>query len=218
MRARDIIRSLRKLGVSESEIKSTSDYNDLLDLLNGHENGNSLSNNQSPLDLFSEENQNYALVLIFTVIVISIASYVYPVKDVIDAIEPKNRFHGLLLSVLSLLVGGNVILAILRLIELCMQLYVSYARMSTFASWILSSDSTYRYWLAPMFHFNLSVDPNNPSARGFDVGPMVTLWICNQIINRISAYILMKVTLQETIERKKKKKEKKLKKLALANK
>jgi len=117
MRARDIIRSLRKLGVSESEIKSTSDYNDLLDLLNGHENGNSLSNNQSPLDLFSEENQNYALVLIFTVIVISIASYVYPVKDVIDAIEPKNRFHGLLLSVLSLLVGGNVILAILRLID-----------------------------------------------------------------------------------------------------
>jgi hypothetical protein len=189
MRTRDLIRELRKLGIPENEIKSTIDLDELLALRNKY---TLKEQDNAAIAYFSQYSIMFGLIVLFYGL-LSIVCWIYPIRSYVDKIVPTNRTQVLILSFLSLVASGQVQLAIIRLIQLVLEWYNVYARLSAFLSWVIPADSPYSRWLAPTLYFPLSLNPSNPV---MNIGPVIVLFCCNYTASLLEKYAQEKLVLK----------------------
>jgi hypothetical protein len=185
MRTRDIIRQLRKLGASELEISSTVDADELHKLLEAYSNTEEALLQDAPFSLkdFVLDNQYVIVTVAVALMSVFVLSFKY---NVIELLVPKGRTQALLKHISTFIAAGEILLALVLMLELVLEWYVSWTRISAGLSWILPNDAESRRYLAPMIYFPLSMDPANPM---MNIGPMITLWLCRQVSMKLSEYV-----------------------------
>jgi len=183
MRTRDIIRQLRKVGAPESEISSIVDVEELHKLLEAYSGTGSIADAPFSWKDFALDNQYYIIAGGVGVLSVIILSFKY---NIVELLIPKGRSQAIIKHIMTFAASGEIILACVLVIELLLEWYVSWTRISAGLSWILPNDSESRRYLAPMIYFPLSMDPKNPM---MNIGPMLTLWLCRQVSLKLSSYV-----------------------------
>ena len=183
MRHRDIIRKLRKLGVPETEIKSTVDVEELKSLLHTYELGDAAYESTNLSDWLIEFRSYFVTILVGLFILYAL-SFKYPISENLKGLFAESRTKSMLINFTKMITRFQLTVALLILLELVLELYIKYARLSTLLSWVFPNN--FQKYLAPMLSFNLHLDPKYP---GMNIGPMITIWICNFILFRLSMYV-----------------------------
>ena len=86
----------------------------------------------------------------------------------------------------------SLIWAVITLSLCCLlDIYQGYVQLSILLSWILPQYSILNRFLAPTLHFPVSPSSLTPAVSGsysFDIGPMISLWICTTIKSRLKTW------------------------------
>lgn len=183
MRTRELIRQLRKLGASEAEISSTLDAAELKQMLAAYSGVDSVLDAPFSWKDFVLDNQYILMGVIVGIVLLYALSFKL---NVVELLIPKGRTQAIIKHIATFFVAGEIVLAFVLIVELILEWYVSWTRVSALLSWILPNDTASRRYLAPMIYFPLSMDPKN---QMMNIGPMITLWLCRQVSLKLSAYV-----------------------------
>lgn len=182
MRVRDLKTLLRALGASSAQISVRLDKNDLVDLALDLSQDAEIQKN-------FEASMSIGKYLAIMICVVTICYYYLP-RSLVENMFYKQRIKIKLLASLSkrFLFLGSLMMCLSIFLECVIPLI----QLSTLLSWVIPRSSHFHSYLIPSIPFSVNptsiLGQQNMSDFSLNIGPMITLWILQVVVNRLDEY------------------------------